>query len=149
MHPKTLAPALLLAAFAAAPAQAACDPTLAVVEIEIKNMAFVPAAIEVCVGQTVRWTNKEDPAPPPPARPMRHTVTTDKALAVNPLNAVVPEGAEMFDSGFFAPNATFEYTFTVLGEYKYFCRPHERMGHLGTLTVVEPEAPDTPVTPEG
>lgn len=116
-------------------ARAACDPSLAVVEIAIKDMKFVPAEVEVCVGQTVRWTSQENPDATPL---IRHTVTFNPAQARVAGNVVLPEGVEPFGSGAIAPTQTYEHEFTVLGEYKYICRPHEAMGHLGKITVVEP-----------
>lgn len=113
-------------------AYAECDTTQ-VVEVSIEKMRFVPAHIDVCPGQTVRWTNNEPASAP---RPMKHTITTDPAVAKDKKHASSPEGADVFDSGLIAPGETFEHTFTVVGDYKYFCRPHEMMGHLGTLTVV-------------
>lgn len=131
---KLIVPALFLSASATA-AHAACDPSLEVVEIAIKNMKFVPAEVEVCVGQLVRWTSQEDPN----AQPLiRHTVTFNPTQARVPGNVVLPEGVEPFGSGVIAPNQTYEYEFTVAGEYKYICRPHETMGHVGRITVVEP-----------
>ncbi len=129
---KYLVPTLFLTATGA---QAACDPSLEVVEIAIRDMKFDPAEIEVCVGQTVRWTSHESPT----AQPLiRHTVTFNPAQSRTPGNVLLPEGVEPFGSGVIAPEQTYEYQFTVLGEYKYICRPHEAMGHLGKLTVVEP-----------
>lgn len=124
----------------AAPVHAACDPTLEVVEVEIKNMAYVPADLEVCLGQTVRWTNREDPSTVPV---IRHTVTANPAHSVVPGNVILPEGATIFESAALVPGAVFEHTFTVLGMYQYICRPHELMGHIGRLTVVDPDV--TPV----
>lgn len=133
-----IAPVALLAALSASGlAYGACDPSQ-VLEIEIKNMAFVPAAVEACVGQTIRWTNTEPTNVP---RPMSHTVTADPALAQRPESVLLPEGAETFDSGRLTPGQSFETVLTVAGEYRYFCRPHELMGHLGVITVVEPEVP--------
>lgn len=137
---KTLAlgAALLSTLSGASESMAACDPTLEVVEVSIVAMAFVPADLEICVGQVVRWTNNE-PANVP--RPMRHTVTADPSLAFDPAHVTLPVGVEPFDSGALLPGQTFERTFDVAGEYNYICRPHERMGHLGRLVVVEPEIP--------
>lgn len=123
------------ACLGSAAAQAACDPSQ-VLEIEIRNMAFVPAVAEACVGQTIRWTNNEPTNVP---RPMSHTVTADPAVAQRPESVLLPEGATAFDSGRLTPGQSFEIVLTVPGEYRYFCRPHELMGHLGSITVVEPE----------
>jgi plastocyanin len=113
-------------------AQAACNPRLAVVEIDIVNMVYQPADVEVCVNQKIRWVNKEPTSP----RRVFHTVTADAAVARNPESVRLPAGVAPFKSALIAPGQSFEYTPTVVGEYKYFCQPHETMGHLGRFRVV-------------
>jgi plastocyanin len=98
-----------------------------IVEINIEGITFVPANVVVEAGQTVRWTNTSE---------MTHTVTLDPSLAANAENIIFPEGAELFDSGRLAPGAVYERTFTVPGRYRYICKPHERMGHIGEFEVV-------------
>jgi plastocyanin len=111
-----------------APAIAECDLNQ-VVEVSVKNMAFVPQHVEVCLGQTVRWTNQES------GRQV-HTVTLDPARARRPENVQLPEGATPFHSGLLQPGQSYEQVFQVVGEYKYFCAPHELMGHLGSIRVI-------------
>lgn len=111
---------------------AVCD-TSKVVNVEIKDMKYFPEHIEICAGQTVVWTNKE---PTDAAEPMKHTVTADPARATDPNNVLLPEGVEPFHSKGIAPGASWQYTFTVVGDYKYFCVPHQAMGHLGSIKVV-------------
>ena len=113
-------------------ALAECDLTQ-VVEVEIKNMAFVPATVTACVGQTIRWTNNEPTAP----RRIAHTVTADPTLARRPESVLLPAGALPFASPILAPGEKFEWVASVAGEYRYFCRPHELMGHVGAITVTE------------
>lgn len=134
----------LLALFLSAPAAyGVCDPTLTLVEIDVKNMAFTPSDLEICLGQTVRWTNSEDPNA---TTVIRHTVTANPAHSRVIGNVILPEGAEMFESAAMLPGDAYEHTFTVLGQYQYVCRPHEMMGHIGKLTVVDPTiAPVEPV----
>lgn len=127
--------AVPLFSLAASAAHAACDPSLEIVEIGIKDMKFDPADVEICVGQTVRWTSLESAT----AQPIiRHTVTFNVAHARVATNVLLPDGVEAFESGALTPGQTYESEFTVAGEYKYICRPHEMMGHLGKITVVEP-----------
>jgi plastocyanin len=118
-------------------ARAACNPALRVVEIDIKNMVYAPDDVEVCVNQKIKWTNKEPTSP----RRIFHTVTADPALAHDPANVHLPAGVRAFKSALVGPGQSFEYTPTVVGEYRYFCQPHESMGHVGRFTVVNPRTP--------
>ena len=99
------------------------DATVVTMHIKLK---FSPANITVQVGDTVEWRNKSL---------FTHTVTADKSLAKNPEHVVMPVGAEPFDSGDIPPGEVFRHTFTVSGEYAYFCIPHERHNMLGRVTV--------------
>lgn len=75
-------------------------------QVEIRGMQFVPATLQVRVGDHVTWTNK-DLVP--------HTVTA-KGL---------------FDSGPVAPNATWSFTVSKPGEVDYVCTLHPTMSaHL-------------------
>jgi plastocyanin len=71
---------------------------------------FVPASIQVKIGDTVTWTNDDETL---------HTVTsgsgTDENMGV------------LFDSSMMGKGKTFEHTFTVAGEYPYFCIVHPDM----------------------
>ena len=99
------------------------DATVVTMHIKLK---FSPANITVQVGDTVEWRNRSL---------FTHTVTADKSLAKNPEHVVLPVGAEPFDSGDIPPGEVFRHTFTVSGEYAYFCIPHERHNMLGRVTV--------------
>ena len=99
------------------------DATVVTMHIKLK---FNPANIAVQVGDTVEWRNRSL---------FTHTVTADKSLAKNPEHVVLPVGAEPFDSGDIPPGEVFRHTFTVAGEYAYFCIPHERHNMLGKVTV--------------
>lgn len=106
-------------------------------DIGMSANAFIPERFEITVGDTVVWGNNGS---------RRHTVTAfDKSL---------PEGAEYFATGDFNSNAeardawfdrgggaivpgeVFEHTFSVPGNYGYYCIPHEYGGMFG-LVVVE------------
>jgi plastocyanin len=93
------AAAVLLAGLAAAPlAQAAT------VTVNITNYTFVPAKVTVHPGDKVTWTNQDS---------IPHTAT---AL-----------DGKSFDSGTIDPNASWSFTFTKAGVYKYRCAIHPDM----------------------
>lgn len=97
-----------------------------VVTVDIVGISFSPQLLTIKAGQTVRWVNTTS---------FVHTVTTDPTLARNPANAAVPVGATVWHSGNLAAGESFSIQLTVPGEYKYFCKPHEVMGHVGTIIV--------------
>ncbi|MEM0120588.1 MAG: cupredoxin domain-containing protein [Thermoprotei archaeon] len=78
---------------------------------------YHPALIVVVIGvnNTVVWVNNDNVA---------HTVTARS----------VPSGATMFNSGNLNPGQTFEYTFTVPGNYTYYCQYHPWM--VGKVVVL-------------
>jgi len=77
---------------------------------------FDPKTITVEPGTTVRWTNHGQE---------RHTVTARNGR---------------FDSGPMAPGSSYSVTFVTPGTYEYFCKPHEKMGMVGTVVVGRPRA---------
>ncbi len=80
-------------------------PPVATQTVEIVDFKFVPAVIQVPVGTTVTWINR-DRAP--------HTATSTS-----------PSG--VFDSGSLAQGERFEFEFTEPGTYEYFCSLHPWM----------------------
>jgi plastocyanin len=100
-----------------------------VVNIEATDgFAFSPDHLTVAAGTTVRWTNKGA---------IPHTITSGTssqaadhpgALADHPL----PSGA------------VFELTLNTAGDWPYFCRYHEGMGMVGTVTVTAGDSPPPP-----
>jgi len=85
-------------------------------EVFITGSSFSPATLTVAVNTSVTWTNKDGVA---------HTVTSDST---------------MFDSGNLAAYdsynytyATYSYTFTTKGTFKYHCNYHALM--KGTIVV--------------
>jgi plastocyanin len=100
-----------------------------IVEVSMKNNpkgVFVPATVNIKVGDTVKWTN--------PAV-ITHTVTFDPAQAATATNVVLPAGVAPFGSDNMEEDATFSHTFTVKGTYKSICKMHEAMGMVGTVVV--------------
>jgi plastocyanin len=100
------------------------------------SQRFVPAALDVVVGEKVTFANDSKEA---------HTVTA--------YEEDLPEGVAFFASGgaqdeqaarddlgpgLIDPGETFEVTFDQPGTYRYFCIPHESVGMAGTIVVTEP-----------
>lgn len=90
------------------------------------SLVFEPKALEIRVGETVRWENTSD---------VPHTVTADPDKTGNPDQVRLPRGAEPFDSGLLEAGEAFSRTFTVPGEYRYFCIPHQMANMVGTVVV--------------
>jgi len=76
-------------------------------DVTIQNFAFVPSALTIQVGDTVRWTQKDSTT---------HTTTSG------------PNGVAdgLWNSGNMTRtvNNVFSFTFTKPGNYPYFCEPH-------------------------
>lgn len=87
------------------------EPPVATETVEIVDFKFSPATIQVDVGTTVTWGNRDQAA---------HTVTSTN-----------PGG--LFDSGSLAKGEQFEFTFAEAGVYEYFCSIHSWM--TGTVIV--------------
>ena len=84
------------------------------------SKAFSPNPINVKVGGTVTWTNKDTQA---------HTV-------VSGTGSSDPNKGKVFDSGLttlIQPGKTFSHTFTTAGTIPYFCEIHPTM--VGTIIV--------------
>jgi plastocyanin len=102
---------------------------------EVENMCWNPSTLEVAVGTTVAWTNKDAAG---------HTVTSG-----NPGDA---DSGALFDStkdpaGFLIkPETTWQYTFDTAGEFPYFCQVHPWM--VGKVIVTEGAMPEPEPMPE-
>jgi plastocyanin len=81
------------------------------VNVEMKNILFVPARITARVGQTIRWTNKDD---------VTHTVKAVK-------------GANFSSKGL-SKGDTYKAKATKTGTISYVCTIHPNQ--RGTITVV-------------
>jgi plastocyanin len=92
---------LLLCLLSVAPADKK-KPEPASHDVAIKSMKFEPAQIQIGVGESVTWTNKDD---------HDHTVTCK----------------ESFSSGNLSKGDTFQHTFTKAGKFNYACSYHPRM----------------------
>ncbi len=83
-------------------------------EIFIQGMAFSPSNKTISIGTTLKWTNKDG---------VNHTVTSGIPGA--------PSG--LFDSGNLSSNGTFNFIFSQVGTFKFYCKIHSSM--TGTITV--------------
>lgn len=72
-------------------------------QVLMNGSSFSPATINVTVGTTVTWTNKDG---------MSHTVTSNSGV---------------FDSGTISNNGVYSYTFNTAGTFPYFCILHPGM----------------------
>ncbi|MDX6648127.1 MAG: hypothetical protein QOJ97_78 [Solirubrobacteraceae bacterium] len=81
-----------------------------VVQVDMKDIKFVPATVTAKVGQTVKWTNSD---------PVAHTVTAKSGSDV--------------DSGTIGPNQTFSTKFAKAGRVDYVCSIHPNQ--TGTVIV--------------
>ncbi len=130
--------ATVAAASATAPSVAAQEDGGGQTTVDMTSgLAFDPSAITIPPGTTVVWENTGS---------VGHTVTA--------YEDDIPDDAEYFASGgydteqaardaYFADNGgnipggeSYQHTFSVTGEYGYFCIPHES-SMVGTITVEE------------
>lgn len=94
--------------------------------IDIRDFAFSPRTVEIRVGDTVRWTNRDSVA---------HTATARNGS---------------FDTGLLSEGESGSVRFTAAGTYRYVCTPHPDM--TGTVvvraagTVVPPNTTTSTVT---
>ena len=101
-------------------------PAMTVTVTMTNDLHFQPRSVTVQEGGTVIWKNSSR---------LPHTVTADPELAQNAKDVRLPTGAQAFNSGMIDPGQTYSHTFTVAGDYGYFCIPHELMGMLGEVQV--------------
>lgn len=106
------------------------SPVAAVTVHMMTQLRFEPAEVTIRRGETVTWINDS---------PIPHTTTGDAeknpVKDTRPELAALPSGAAGWDSGLLNQQQTFSHTFTVAGEYQYFCIPHVLSGMLGTIIV--------------
>lgn len=131
-----IAAAPLVAACGGAPASGASKPAGGdtkpaaggtTVDMNDQNQ-YVPAQITVKKGATVTWRN---------VGTMVHNVQTDPTGVIDKTHAVVPAGAKTFASPMIEAGKTWSTTFDVVGDYTYFCLPHQALGMFGKVTVTE------------
>jgi plastocyanin len=77
--------------------------------VAIRDFAFSPRTVEIRVGDTVTWTNRDSVA---------HTATAQNGS---------------FDTGLLSEGESGSIRFTAAGTYRYLCTPHPQM--TGTVVV--------------
>ncbi len=77
--------------------------------VAIRDFAFAPRSVEIRVGDTITWTNRDSVA---------HTATAQNGS---------------FDTGLLAEGESGSVRFTAAGRYRYLCTPHPEM--TGTVVV--------------
>lgn len=90
--------------------------------VEVVNISFSPASLEVERGTEVVWTNRDDG--------VHHTVTSgipgdDGVPGVKKAKRARPDG--VFDADLADVSSEFRFTFTEPGTFAYFCRVHPSM----------------------
>ncbi len=120
--------AAALMIFVGAPLNTACAAAgkTVVVTMTDEPPTYVPQKLKIKEGTTVTWKNTGKTL---------HDVTTEANMVQNKSDVELPKGAKPFDSGFMPPGASWSYTFTVPGHYKYACIPHEKGHMVGEVTV--------------
>ena len=91
-------------------------PFFGVTQVYMRHENFSPVRIEVVLGTTVTWTNK-DAVP--------HDVT---------VAPVVMSSSDGSESGLLLPGQSFSYTFTSQGTFQYHCLEHP--GMVGEVIVM-------------
>lgn len=113
---------VILAALGPTHANGVGSPAPLVTEVHVRELAFAPDAVEVTVGDTIRWIN-HDIVP--------HTVTGD----VGPdLGARPQPSRRAIDSGLLLSGQAFDFVPTMAGVVSYHCRYHP--GMTGVLRVL-------------
>ncbi len=90
------------------------------------DMEFSPEHAVVDAGDTIVWV--QDGALP-------HTTSNGPGTAAVLEHAILPPGAEPWDSGLLDPGRRFTLVLTTPGEYTYLCMIHEAAGMIGRITV--------------
>lgn len=104
------------------------EPRAGSIEVTMTDdLAFLPDTLEVLVGDTVTWVNTSQEV---------HTVTADPDGVRDPEQVQLPEGAQPFDSEMMFEGDRFEHVFSVPGDYRYVCVPHDVM-MVGVVRVRE------------
>jgi hypothetical protein len=83
-------------------------------DVTVQNFSFNPQSLTITVGDIVKWTNNSG----------THNVRAND---------------DSFFSGPAAPAPwEFTHTFNAVGDFPYYCEPHQGMGMTGTIIVQEP-----------
>jgi plastocyanin len=115
---------------AAGPADAGTDaPSGAVVTVLVKSASFSPTDVTIHPGDTIHWVWDRG----------RHNVVSGPIAGgqgVADGKFCNPGAATCDRAPLQAPPYSYDFTFTDVGDYPYFCTPHVSMGMVGTIHVV-------------
>lgn len=100
--------------------------TAATHTVQIIYNEFLPNRLVIKVGDEVQWVHKSS---------FNHGVSTFN-VNQRKIVAIVPEGAERFESDFMGRDDVYKHTFKTPGRYKYFCPIHGD-AMVGYIDVVE------------
>ncbi len=102
------------------------EGTKADVTIEVGrggNLTFTPENVTVHPGQTVAWEWKSD----------THNIVVEDQPSDANWEGTPGSRSTLYDTGY-----RYTHTFETVGEYEYFCQPHNAAGMVGTITVAPP-----------
>lgn len=88
--------------------------------IHVGNYYFTPNALNVNVGDTIRWQWDAG----------SHTTTS----------GIIPIGVDPWDENINSSSQDFEYPVEVAGVHNYVCTPHAGMGQVGSFSATAPAA---------
>jgi plastocyanin len=94
------------------------SPDAAVHVVRIEGMKFIPKSLDVRVGETVLWINNTGHS--------HNVIASDGSYK-----------SEMLTNR----GDKFKYTFTITGEFNYYCEPHRTMGMKGKIIVKDALTP--------
>ena len=83
--------------------------------VEVTDFEFIPANLNISVGDTVEWQWIEG----------FHTTTSDST-----------SGQNVWDAPIDPANPTFRFVITAPGVHNYVCTPHFSLGMVGTITAI-------------
>jgi len=90
--------------------------------VGVVDNVYIPDESWIFAGDSIRWEHEPDE--------MFHTVTSGTGNAD-------PGAGELFDAESSNARPIFVHQFLTADVYPYFCRPHERLGMIGTVYVQE------------
>ncbi len=86
--------------------------------VQVFDNFFTPKDLHIQPGDTVRWDWMQG----------AHTITSG-------LGAACPNAGVLFDAPSDAGQPSFAFTFDDAGKFDYFCRPHESLDMVGSVSV--------------
>ncbi|WP_435195540.1 plastocyanin/azurin family copper-binding protein [Natronomonas sp. EA1] len=93
------------------------------------SLVFDPATVYVAKGGTVTWEWDSDD----------HNIVVDSQPEGAGWEGTEGDAATLYDTGH-----TYSHTFETLGEYSYYCAPHQSAGMVGKVVVNETGQAPTP-----